>query len=471
MAITLLRVRLLAAAILLGAAALVGAATDPLSLCPDNPRYFTFKNKPTILISSAEHYGAVLNLDFDHVKYLDELAAHGLNHTRTFAGSYCEPQGAFKIEKNTLAPAPGRFTAPWKRSGTGGYANGGNKFDLTEFDDAYFTRLKDFVAQAGRRGIVVEFCLFCPFYEDMQWKLSPMNAANNVNNLGAVKRTDVYTLDKHGGLLDVQENMTRRIVAALRDADNVYYEVCNEPYFGGVTMAWQQRIVEVIADAQREFKHKHLISLNIANGSQKVEKPIAGVSIYNFHYTSPPKCVAENWHLNLPIGSNESGFKSTGDAHYRMEAWEFILAGGALYSHLDYSFAVGHEDGTFKYPNSQPGGGNRGYRVQMKVLKDFMHGFEFVKMKPVNEIVKGPLPAKTRASVLAEAGKQYAIYLHGGPEAALQLELPAGEYVAEWIDVVGGNMEQREQFKHAGGIATIKSPRYATDIALRVRAR
>ena len=51
------------------------AAAEPLSLHPDNPHYFLFRDKPTILITSAEHYGAVLNPDFDYIKYLDELAA------------------------------------------------------------------------------------------------------------------------------------------------------------------------------------------------------------------------------------------------------------------------------------------------------------------------------------------------------------------------------------------------------------
>ena len=47
----------------------------PISLHPDNPHYFLFRGRPTILISSTEHYGAVLNLDFDYGKYLDTLAA------------------------------------------------------------------------------------------------------------------------------------------------------------------------------------------------------------------------------------------------------------------------------------------------------------------------------------------------------------------------------------------------------------
>src|SRR5260370_14337050 len=145
-------------------------AAQPLALHPGNPHYFLFRGKPAILVTSGEHYGAVLNLDFDYKKYLDTLARDGLNNTRTFTGAYVEPPGAFKIEKNTLAPAPGRLICPWPRSRTPGYANGGNKFDLERWDDRYFARLEDFLAHAGKRGIVVELNLFTPMYADGPWK-------------------------------------------------------------------------------------------------------------------------------------------------------------------------------------------------------------------------------------------------------------------------------------------------------------
>src|SRR6058998_853912 len=106
------RVRLLG---LFTAFAAVAGQCVPLALHPDNPHYFLFRGKPTVLITSGEHYGAVLNLDFDYVKYLDALAKDRLNLTRTFSGAYVEPQGAFKIARNTLAPATGRFICPWAR--------------------------------------------------------------------------------------------------------------------------------------------------------------------------------------------------------------------------------------------------------------------------------------------------------------------------------------------------------------------
>ena len=460
-------VKPLLALALLGALA---AQAAPISLHPDNPHYFLFRGEPAVLITSAEHYGAVLNRDFDYVKYLDTLAADGLNLTRTFTGAYVEPEGAFNIAENTLAPKPGRFICPWVRSDQPGYANGGNKFDLTKWDEEYFARLKDFVVRAGERGVVVELALFCPMYEDKQWALSPMNVVNNVNGIGKVGKHDVHNRTKNGDLQALQEQLVRRIVVELRDADNVMYEICNEPYFGGVTMDWQHRIADVIVEAEKDFPQQHLITQNIANGSAKIDKPHPAVSVFNFHYAHPPDAVGQNYALNKVIGDNETGFKGTADDHYRMEAWEFILAGGGLFNNLDYSFTAGHEDGTFHYPPKQPGGGNPGFRKQMKALKEFIHSFDFLRMKPARDLVKAELPKGARVQCLAEPGKQYAVYLKT-PPARIGLELPGGSYAFSWMACATGERAKSEQFGHPGGVKQLDVPA-GGELALRlVRAQ
>src|SRR5262249_16475430 len=205
------------------------------------------------------------------------------------------------------------------------------------------------------------------------------------------------------------ENLVKKLAAELNGFDNLYFEVCNEPYFGGVTDDGQRRIIDVIVEAEEPLPNKHLISQNVANGSKKIERPHPAVSVFNFHYANPPTAVKENFALNKVIGENETGFKGTGDTHYRMEAWEFLLAGGGLYNNLDYSFAVGHEDGTFKYPEKTPGGGNAGFRNQIAALKKFLDGFDFIRMKPDVGLVKGGLPNDGRSMALSEPGKQYAV--------------------------------------------------------------
>ena len=448
---------------------------EAFRLHPDNPHYFLWRGQPTILITSAEHYGAVLNLDFDLRKYLDTLAKDGMNNTRTFTGgAYVEPQGAFNIARNTLAPQADRYITPWARSGQPGYAGGGDKFDLSKWNSEYFSRFREFVRHAGERGVVVEVNLFCPFYEEQQWLLSPFSTNNNVNGLGAVSRLHVYTLDNHGGLLEPQERMTRRLVQELKDFDNVYYEICNEPYFGGVTLEWQHHIAEVIRDAQKDHPHPKLISRNVANGSAKITDPHPAISVFNFHYATPPDAVGANYHLNKPIGDNETGFRGTDDAPYRMEAWDFIIAGGALFNHLDYSFAAGYEDGTFEYPSNQPGGGNPGLRRQFAILGEFIRSFNFIKMRPDNGVIAGGIPEGGTARALVEPGRAYAIYLRqkGARQAGdteLKITLPAGRYAAAWIDTKTGDVAKEVSLRHAGGMAAFTAPAYDQDIALRIR--
>jgi hypothetical protein len=450
---------------------------EPLALHPHNPHYFLFRGKPTILITSGEHYGAVLNLDFDYVAYLGELHDKGLNLTRTFSGTYREVPGSFGITDNTLAPK--RYQAPWPRTDSPG-ASDGNKFDLKRFDEAYFKRLKAVVGQAAQRGIVVEFVLFCPFYEEVLWKANPMHAANNVNGIGRCHREEVYTL-KHPDLQEVHDAFVRKAVTELNAFDNVYFEICNEPYFSGVTHEWQAHIAEVITQTEKGLPNQHLIAQNIANGRQEITKPNLLVSIFNFHYAHPPDTVTLNYRLNKVIGNDETGFRGQADVLYRSEGWDFLLAGGGVYSSLDYSFTPGHPAGTLRDYQS-PGGGSPALRTQLRILKDFLESFDFIRMTPRNDVIKGgsitaeldganneAKMARATVRVLAEEGQAYAIYILGGTHAELVLELPAGDYTAQWLNTKTGRMDKTEGIQHGGGRRKLTSPAYSEDIALGVK--
>ena len=459
-----------------------------LALHPDNPHYFLWRGKPTVVVTSGEHYGAVLNLAFDYKVYLAELHRHGLNGTRLFSGTYCESPESFNITDNTLAPRPGRFICPWARSDVPGAADGGNKFDLARFDDAYFARLKDFLTEAGKQGVIVELDLFCPMYDADQWRLCPMNAANNTSGIGNSKLEDVLAL-KHDDLTQVQIAVTSKIVQELKDFDNLYYEVCNEPYIHNrVPMEFQKRIIDVIVKTEKDFSQKHLISLNIANGKARVVDPHPAVSIFNFHYCVPPDVVDMNYGLDKLIGENETGFRGSrgsDDVLYRTEGWAFLLAGGGLYNNLDYSFTPGKPDGTLDAHRS-PGGGTPALRAQLGVLKRFMDGLDFLHMRPDNAVVKAA-PTELWHEALSRPGQTYAIYVYpkmtqppgrrqpitlpGRIEAQLTLGLPAGKYRAVWIDTKTGDTVRTDMLDHAAGDAIVRSPEFENDIALKITLR
>jgi hypothetical protein len=232
--------------------------------------------------------------------------------------------------------------------------------------------------------------------------------------------------------------------------------------------------------------NKHFIAQNIANGSVRIEKPDARVALFNFHYSRPPDSVSLNWPLEKAIGLNETGFDGSADATYRIEGWDFLLAGGALYNNLDYSFAVGHERGDFVYPATQPGGGSTALRQQLRLLRDFMDRLDFVRMRPDDRVIAGGVPEGASARVLAEPGKAYAIYLHhgrivkdgkpryqvdaGAKTARLRLDLPAGDFDAQWVDTKTGRARP-ERFQHGGGEREFVSPAYTEDTALRITSR
>lgn len=489
------------AAFLLGVLAVlpnVLQAGDPagelLRLHPNNPRYFQWRGKATALITSAEHYGAVVNPDFDYRKYLKALAADGMNYTRIIPGSYVEKPGAFNIQRNTLAPDPGRLLAPWMRSITPGYAGGGNKFDLDQWNPEFFTRLLDFVAEADRLGIVVEITLFCSVYNDLGWSVSPFNPANHVNGGTLKDWKKLHTLD-NGGILARQEALTRKIVAELKGATNIFYELQNEPWADHHTMGdsinpyllkergfpnaveitapvsveWQARVATWISEEEAALPRKHLIAQNISNFRLAVrESDVApGVSILNFHYAYP-EAVTWNRGLGKLIGYDETGFAGRADKTYRRDAWAFVLAGGGLYNNLDYSFHVGAEGGAGPAPEA-PGGGSAALRRQLRVLSEFIHSFDLAALSPDFSSVKNSPGVVTRT--LSAAGKQYAILATGRGPCRLSLGLPDGAYAAEWLDPVTGEILKQEEFKVGSAAHDLQSPEFQNEIALRVRAK
>ena len=189
----------------------VYADTIPIRLHPNNNHYFEFRGEPTVLITSTEHYGSVINLEFDYDQYLSELEEKGLNYTRIFAGPYVEKPGVTNFpDPNNLAPEPGQLIVPWARSNIGGYIGGGNKFDLNTWDPDYFERLNDFVYTAGQKGIVVEIALFCVYYNSTIWSYSPIKSSNNINGVGTVDRLHVLIPD-NGNLQPVMDDMVVKI--------------------------------------------------------------------------------------------------------------------------------------------------------------------------------------------------------------------------------------------------------------------
>ncbi len=468
------------------------APVEPIRLDPHNPHYFQYSGKTIALITSGEHYGSVMNADFDYHKYLATLQAEGMNYTRLFGGSYVEvPQTSFGIRRNTLAPKSGRLILPWARSGESGYAGGGNKFDLEKWDQEYFQRFHDFLGEAERRGVIVEISLFSSQYGDVQWAVSPFNAANNVNRTDAVDRKQINTLE-NGNVLAVQERYVRKLVNEANAFSNVIYELQNEPWSDRPVLAdvvnpylfepgrdqypnsievaddgsiaWQTRVAQWITDEESGKPIRHLIAQNYSNFRLPVRRLIEGVSIVNFHYAYPDAATL-NYGLHKAIAYDETGFLGRGDDVYRRQAWNFMLAGGSSFDGLDYSFTAGHEDGTDTEPNG-PGGGSPALRKQLGILQKFLSGLPLEEMAPDAVVVNHAEGVFARA--MSSPRGVYAVYLDGNGPSHLMLRLPSGNYNGEWLNTVTGEATAVMNLKCAGVHCSLDSPAFENGIALRL---
>ncbi|MBN1933196.1 MAG: hypothetical protein JW934_00955 [Anaerolineae bacterium] len=432
-----------------------------MKLYANNPHYIEFRGAPTVVVGSGEHYGAVLNLDFDYRPYLDALARDGLNQLRLFSGAYREIPGEFGIADNNLAPLPGRFICPWpERDG---------KFDLARFDEAYLARLHDFMRLASARRILVELVLFCFWYNEPLWAHSPLHPANNVQGAGPLDKERVYTLNNNP-LLPVQEAMVRKLVTEVNGYDNVYFEICNEPYSRHdhtTYLDWQHHIVDLIVETESGLPNRHLIALNYQNRTQCIADPHPAVSICNFHYALPD-AVKENRHLNRAIADDETGFAGQIAAPYRREAWAFMLAGGGLFGHLDYSFTCRHPDGAAPIKGSTPGYGGTDLRRQLAFLKAFLQDIRVWTMRPCNEIFAWNA-GEVDAQALADPGRLYVIYFPQNRAGTTHgLSAPPGEYQLEWINPTAGRVFWSGARTHPGGYLQVAAPGHADDLVLKL---
>ena len=480
-------------------------------LHPDNPRYFLYGGRPRVLITATEHYGAVINRNFDYVRYLAEAADKAATLSRCFL-LFRELEGIPLNPHSPCKPRPGEYVAPFARSGPGFAVDGFPKFDLDRWDDEYFARLRGFLDEAARRDVVVELTLFSNTYSDAVWGLNPFNMGNNVNGIGDIVWQD-YNSMRNAALFERQVAYTRKIVREVNAHDNFYFEICNEPFgnqAGGhasvdEVQAWEDAIRGVIREEEATLPKRHLIfqvpverfrgdsALDILADDQDVD----AINMHDYQQLTfrgrpiPPLGRFMQRDLKLdrlhdlwtvghaagkPIIFDEdnactNGLDEESWAIHRKRAWTVVCSGGH-YDMIDFSIhAAGGEDGT---PAS------RHYiRSWLKHLSTFIHATDFVRMSPVRDFCT-TTPDHTLAATLTNPGQEYVIYLAdkrekedpgcGAPcTGPLRFSLPAGSYEARCFQPATGDFAGAPA-RLTGGEITLPMPPFVHDIVVHIRA-
>ncbi len=161
-----------------------------------------YHGRPVCLLAASEHYGAVINRNFDYVAYLDQMAIEGLRFSRLFV-LFRELQ----TNRNPYSPCKPESTdyvAPYVRTGPGVALDGLPKYDLEQWDPEFFARLHGFLGMAREKGVIVELTLLSNVYSETVWALSPLHGDNNINSLGTTPWHD-YMSTRNPALFKEQQ--------------------------------------------------------------------------------------------------------------------------------------------------------------------------------------------------------------------------------------------------------------------------
>jgi len=464
------------------------ASENVIGISEKNPHYFQYKGKEILLITSAEHYGAVMSKKFDYVKYFDALAGYGLNYTRIYPGALVEPEGMWLPEDNL---APGRdLIVPWARSDAGGYIAGGNKFDLSKWDSEYFIRLRDFLKEAEKRGIIVEICFFnCQ--PASCWEYSPLHKNSNIQGTGVCDHVGFQTLDDEP-LVREQLRYIEKIIIETNDFDNVIYEFVDEPTLvltpSDKVYKWISRMIDTAIETEDKLPKKHMLAQQLEigvdfAGDDRIALIVTQYILASSRQIGGVPALVNCYCYNKPIEMNETAYvPSWYDREHtaisRLESWEFMVGGGAGFNQLNGYFVT-----------SNPAGENENNRkilAGLKNLRSFLESFDYIKMTRDNHTFRN-ISIGGNVNMISEKGRQYAAYIHhsfangggmgtfyepsyGEYAPVIRLRLEKGSYTVKFIEPETLNILKEERITSGGGDTELVCPFYKLDLAIKITA-
>ncbi|MCL4482070.1 MAG: hypothetical protein M1445_05565, partial [Bacteroidetes bacterium] len=234
----------------------------------------------------------------------------------------------------------------------------------------------------------------------------------------------------------------------------------------------QAVMAETIVETEKNLPKKHLIAQNFANTYYKIDTLChPSVSVLNFHYAFPPRVVPDNYQFNLPLSFDETA-DGCNAPDRRIEAWAFMLSGGAVYDNLDWSFAIDDQSGRGRNPEGKRRSGLE-VKQQLGVLKHFMDSFDYVNAKPIEVGKIRNMPEKVLFYGL-ENKKGLAVYflkrnvseIHGAT-----LNILPGEYILTWIDPIDGSIIRKASVLIKGNTLLLEFPEFTDDLLLTIQRK
>jgi uncharacterized protein YjdB len=425
----------------------VVTVTTPLSTVSllrrstQNPRYFENASGQIVYLTGSHTWSNLQDngttdppAAFNYSAYLDFLESHNHNFFRLWAWEQAKWTAEISADY-WITPGP------FARTGPATALDGKPKFDLTQFNQAYFDRLRQRVIDAGARGVYVSVMLFDGwsvatkggFTQNNPWKGHPFNAANNINGINGDTNGDGLGLENqtlgNSAITALQEAYVRKVIDAVGDLDNVLYEISNES--DASSRDWQYHMIQVIRayEATKPKQHPVGITAMWPGGSDtdltsssadwiSASGSVAGTVNLPATGTGTKVLITDTDHLCGICGDMAWVWKSFAKGHNP------ILMDG----YDDAAIGMGAAD----YDPSDPKW--EAIRKSMGYTLSYARRMDLASAIPHGDLVL----SETTGYALVKPGSQYLVFVPGGGSVTLNLSAVIGTLNVEWFNPATG---------------------------------
>ncbi|HME61930.1 MAG TPA: hypothetical protein VKH62_11840 [Candidatus Binatia bacterium] len=441
-----------------------------LRVHPNNPRYFTDDSGKAIYLGGHQvfvdlqdntfdidsTYNNQQRLDFSW--YMEFLNARNLNYIRNWTAF---STGAGSNGSTVASPMP------FKRvSGHGNANDGGLKFDLNQFDEAFFDRMRSRIIEAGNNGIIVSLMLFDVYgfsnFDDTLWQGNVFNGDNNINGIDTDPNNDnwgyEFFYNPSSQLLAIQQSYVRRIIDTVNDLDNVMYEIANE--LGNAD--WQYGMIDLIKNYESTKSKQHLTLLSpggVSATSSYTDLP------QNTIIDSPADvfAVSPHWadYINNPPTNDHGkpGIIDMDHVFWRDEAmgtniqipWKAFTRG--------YHFNL--YDAPFERPENETAEWEMLRRAAGSTVTSANKVSDLASMLPSTSI-------SSTGFALANPGAEYLVYAPAG--GSFTVDLIAGTYSYEWFSPASASIMSTGSVTVSGANRSFTAP-FSGDAVLYLKNR
>lgn len=429
------------------------AIAAPLKVHPTNPRYFADDSGNAVFMVGShtwcnlqdQCFEQTTSQIFDWDAYIDMLKANHHNYIRIWI-----MHGT--IRARTYADKFLTDPMPWVRSNVPGANDGGNKFDLNKanqgvWNEAFFTRLRDRVQQAGNEGIYVGVMFFegwhVHFFRGKNLFYGHVfNENNNINGIDG-NGDDVYTL-VNPQVTALQEKFVAKVIDTLHDQDNVLWEIANQAC--AESGPWQNHMVDFIKsyEAQKEYP-KHPVGMT----------PFGGSDYNAFLFASDADWISPRWAPDGEYSADPTSSDGSKVIILDTDHIEPVREGfSPMIPWIWKSFVRGHNISLMDdFPNPtfrgvdmvsarRALGDARGYAIKAGITD----------MVPRSDL-------SSTKYCLAKAGEKYIIYSPGSGSFTVSGLVSGSSYTYEWLNTATGGVTSSGTFTASSSSRSF-SPQY-----------